>query len=294
MRVVVSGASGYVGKLVSTHLEAKGYEVIPISRKHYKWHIHDFKEILRGADVFIHLAGAPIFKRWTKKYKKQLYKSRIGTTEQIVSAFKLLKDRPKTFISVSAVGIYNTNDAQHSEKSTDLGSDFLATLVKDWEQALAKVDELVDVRHTVFRLGVVLGKKSKAYNKMATPIKMGIGGRVAKGTQGFSVVHEQDLIAAFDHAISEPIMKGTYNLSMPVKINNKDFTKKLAKALKRPSFMIIPGFMLRLLYGQSSVILTKGQHAYPEALLKSGFKFKFDTVDKLIAKLTEKKKASKQ
>jgi uncharacterized protein len=294
MKVVISGASGYIGKLASTHFEQQGYEIVPIGRIHFQWNIHDFKELLRGADIFIHLAGAPILKRWTGSYKKVLYSSRTEPTRKIVAAFRLLKERPKIFISASAVGIYNTSETIHTESSTLFGDDFLSDLVKHWEAELSKIDELVDVRHSVFRLGVVLGRKSKVYKQLLLPLKLGIGGRVAKGTQGFPMIHEADLLNAFDFVVNNPKVEGIFNLSIPKNTDNKTFTKKLAKALKRPSFMIIPGFLLNILYGGASVIMVKGPHVQSERLQQFGFAFNFDSADKIIKVLTNKKRKKQE
>ena len=287
MKIVLSGAHGFIGKILVSHFEKLDYDVVFISRKHYKLNIHDFKEIFREADVFINLAGTPILHRWSSSYKSRLYKSRIETTDKIITAFKLLKDRPRLYIAASAIGIYSADGTNHTEDSVNLADDYLANLVKAWENSNMKAAELVNVRLVIMRLGMVLGKTGGAYKKMLRPFKFGIGGRIGKGKMWVSFIHIKDLVAAIDFFMQNGETQGIYNLCAPNPVSNKEFTKKLGKALKRPSFMIIPEFILKLRYGQAANVVINSPKAVSGRLALSNFKFQFPTIEEALTDLTK-------
>jgi uncharacterized protein len=288
MRIVISGVSGFLGRALAEHFNAQGHHVISLSRKHFKWNIHDFKELFREADVLIHLSGAPIFKRWTYWYKKELYRSRIETTQKIISALKLIKERPNIIVAASAVGIYNY-EGEHTESSNDFGPGFISKLVIEWENALNQANELVGVRLIIARLGVVLSQTAPAYKKMLGPVKYWLGGRISTGKQGFSFIHLEDLIRAVDFMIANPSVRGNYNLCAPMPSTNKEFTALLAKAHRRTSFMVIPRFLLRMLYGRRADMLIYGQKVIPERLTLAGFQFLYPDAASVIHSLHLKK-----
>ncbi|MEA3445537.1 MAG: TIGR01777 family oxidoreductase, partial [Bacteroidota bacterium] len=255
MRIVIVGASGLIGSELKAMFASLGHEVVPVDRKYFKLNIHDFKELFRDADVLINLAGAPIIKRWTSAYKKKLYKSRIDTTDKIFTAFKLLKHRPSLYLAASAIGIYNNNDEYHTEQSEQFANDFAGKLVQDWEMSSLQFSGLHNVRTIIMRLGVVLSNNGGAFPKMVRPYKIGLGGRIGNGRQAFSFIHIDDLKKAILLFIENKTMSGVFNLTAPETINNKEFSKALGKALKRPSFFIVPKFILRLFLGKASGII---------------------------------------
>ncbi len=286
MKIVLSGAHGFIGRVLSSHFEKLDYDVVFISRKYYKLNIHDFKEIFREADVFINLAGAPILHRWTSSHKAKLYKSRIETTDKILTAFKLLKDRPRLYIASSAIGIYAAGDTNHTEDNNILADNYLANLVKTWENANMKAADLVNVRLIIMRMGIVLGKSGGAYKKMLRPFKIGLGGRIGKGRMWFSFIHIKDLVAAIDLFMQNGETQGIYNLCAPNPVTNKEFTKKLSKALNRPGFMIVPEFVLRLRYGKAADVVINTAKVTSDRLSTAGFKFQFPTIDESLKDLT--------
>ena len=270
--------------------ETNGHDVVPLGKKHFKLGIHDFKELFREADVLINLAGAPILKRWSSLYKKKLRSSRIDTAEKIHTAFKLLKDRPRLYIAASAVGIYSSNNQQHTETSNQYDSGFLGKLVTDWEQANLHFAELHNVRVVIMRFGIILSNQGGAFPQMSRPFKWGVGGRIGKGKQAFSFLHISDLLKVVDFFISTPKAEGIYNLSSPNPVTNRAFSKALGKALKRPSFMIVPSFVLRLIYGEASQIILRAPWAVPQKLQQEGFVFDYPSIEQALVELTTKKK----
>ena len=289
MKVVISGASGYLGRNIQQYLEACGMETSVIPRKSYKWHIHDFKDLLFEADVLIHLTGSPIIKRWNQKNKVMLYKSRIDTTRKIYDAFTLIKERPRLVISVSAAGIYKADNGLYSEESIEYGDNFAASLVQDWEKELNRFNDLKNLRNIIFRLPVVLGKEAPAWKKLKFPFQIGLGGRLGNGAQAFPFLHIDDLLSAIRFAIEHPLSGGTFNLATPVQESNLSFAKKLGKEMKKPSFFIVPGFLLRLRFGQAADLLLKGAHINSQKIINQGFNFKFSDTKKAIANLLDKK-----
>ena len=289
MRIVISGASGFIGKSLCEHFISQGHDIIKIQRSHYKLNIHIFKELFRETDVLINLSGEPVVKRWTRRGKRRIYSSRIDTTKKIITAFTLLKYRPRLFISASATGIYNFNETKHTETSTDFASNNIAELVKAWEDAIAGVNNLVDVRLIIMRLGVVIGKKSSAFQKMKNPYYWGLGGRIGNGRQYFPIIHIEDVINAVDFFIENKTTSGIYNLSIPEPVTNRDFSKTMGKILHSPSFMIIPEFMLKIIYGKGANALIKGAHVLPKRLLSEGYTFLFPDAEKVITQALKKK-----
>ncbi|MCX6256748.1 MAG: TIGR01777 family oxidoreductase [Bacteroidia bacterium] len=287
MLIAVCGSSGFIGKELCVHLINLGHEIVPVRKKDFQLPIHDFKEILRETDIFINLAGAPVGKRWTNTYKKQLYHSRIDPVDKVLTAMRLLKDRPRIFISASAIGIYNCTDI-HTEESPDFGDNFLSELVINWEKEVLKARELVNVRVIIFRLSVVLGRNGGAFPKMALPFRFGIGGRIGNGRQHFSFVHIEDVIRAIDFVIEHPETEGIYNLAAPETVTNRIFTKTLAGIMHRPGFFVVPSFLLKLRYGKASSILLQGQHVIPKRLTEAGFGFKYQNIETTLHSLVDK------
>jgi uncharacterized protein (TIGR01777 family) len=278
MLVAVSGSNGFIGKELCAHLINSGHEIIPVRKRDLQLPIHDFKEMLRDADIFISLAGAPILKRWTQGYKRKLKSSRIGPVNKVITALRLLKDRPRLLISTSAIGIYD-NIHEHTEDSSFYAGNFLTELVSDWESEVMKAGELVNLRIVIFRLAVVLGRKGGAFPSLLRPFKFGLGGKIGNGKQNFSFVHIDDVIRAVMFVIHNPGQQGVFNLVAPEVITNRVFAKKLGKVLHRPSFMTVPSFFLKLIYGEAAIILLGGPDVKPKRLIDAGFEFKYENIE---------------
>ena len=279
MRIAISGSTGFIGKRLSKSFIENNWEVLPITRQDISLSAKELSRKIENVDIIINLAGAPIAARWTDEYKKTIVSSRIFTTQKIVSAINLLKDKPKLFISTSAIGIYNNVDI-HTENSLKFENDFLSNLCQDWEMEANKAE----ITTVILRFSVVLDNNEGALPKMLLPFKLGVGGKIGNGTQHFSWISIDDLISAFFFIINKENITGVFNLAAPEPTNNIELTKEIAKALKRPSFFTVPLFALKLLYGEGANIIANGQAVLPEKLLQNGFVFKYPTLKSFFTK----------
>jgi len=282
MKIAIAGASGFVGSSLSNTFEKKGFEVIKLKRDEIQ-DVITLSHILNGCDVIINLSGANIINRWSDEYKNLLYSSRLGTTKHLIKAISQTTLKPKLFISTSAVGIY-TNKKVHTEEEFEYGDDFLAQLCKEWENEANKAKES-NVRTVIFRFGIVLGSNGGALKKMLLPFKLGLGGTIGDGSQAFSFIHIEDLINAYLYTIENESIEGTYNMTAPTPTTNKGLTQALGETLKRPTILPVPEFVLKLIFSEGAKVLTDGQSATPDKLLKAGFTFKYTTIEEVVNNL---------
>lgn len=285
MKIAISGANGYIAKNLIEKLKMSGHQIVPIGRDKL-YNIEELAVILSDTEIVINLAGAPILQRWTKKNKNEIIKSRIDTTQNIVTAINGLHEnkKPQIFITASAIGIYSTNTIIHSELSTSFANDFIGEVVKNWENASLSLSQ--NVRRVVFRIGLVLGKDAQTIQKLLPVFKMGIGGKIGSGEQPFPFIHISDLVNAIFWAIQNEKARGIYNLSAPENIDNKTFTRVLAQLLKRPAVFTVPVFGLKLLYGEAASLLLQSPQVTPQRLLDEGFEFHFPEIKSCLAEIT--------
>lgn len=278
MKIKMTGASGYLGKIITGELQKKGHRVSAINRKLLYEPPENLAKKLEGTDVLINLAGAPVLQRWTKKNKQEIYNSRVITSQNLVKAIQILfpEQRPNKLISASAIGIYASGKT-HSEDSKEYDTGFLGEVVKDWEAVWSGLPN--EILSTVFRIAVVLGKESAVIQKLLVPFRMGIGGKIGNGKQPFPFVHETDVARAFVWAVENKNTTGTFNLAAPEQITNARFTHILSKKLKRPAFIPIPKLGLQLLYGRAAVMLTESPAVIPHHLMEAGFSFTFEKIE---------------
>lgn len=272
MHIVISGANGFIGSVLTQSLVNSGHTVASLKRIHSHTPDNEILDQVQGADVIINLAGAPILGRWTEKYKKQIVESRVVTTSALVRAVALLDKKPQLFISASAVGIYDT-EGENNEYNLRFANNFLASVCKSWEEAATPVAQ--HCRLAVFRIGVVLAARNGALKRMLPIFRLGLGGTISGGKQGFPWIHIDDVIKAVQHAMNYTKVSGMYNLVAPDMVNNKEFTMGLAKILRRPAIFPIPAIVLRLLFGEAHITLTTGQFVKPTRLIESGFEFNY-------------------
>ena len=240
MKIALSGTSGYIGGNLIHELKKSGHEIIPINRPALS-DISVLTILLSGTDAVIHLAGAPILCRWTKENKQNILKSRTESTRNITLAINNLspETRPLTYISASAIGIYSPNEV-HTEKSTSFTNDFVGEVVKQWENSSAELSS--SVRKVIFRIGLVLGKEAKTIQNLLPIFKMGLGGKIGTGKQPFPFVHIHDVVNAINWSLQNKQAQGIYNLVAPENIDNKTFTRVLAKSVKRPAIFTVPWY----------------------------------------------------
>lgn len=273
IKIAICGKSGLVGSKLEEMFTSKHIDVIGIKiRENTK--IEDISKEINKCDVLINLSGATILARWTDAYKKRLYNSRIDTTRKLVDAIALCNEKPKLFISASAVGIYDS-EAKHDDYSTEYANDYLAHICKDWE-AEARRAEDYGVRSVQTRFGVIYAKEGGAMQKMLPPFKMGVGGKLGEGHQIVSWIHIDDLVRAFEFIIKTPELKGPINFTTKHTLSNIEQTRILGEVLHRPTFFSVPEFAIKLLFGEGSSVMLDSKDVYPRKLLESGFEFKFD------------------
>tara|TARA_R110002110_G_scaffold119309_2_gene293733 strand:- start:17602 stop:18483 length:882 start_codon:yes stop_codon:yes gene_type:complete len=285
MNILITGGTGFIGSALTKALVNRGDSVCILSRNKSKvmQGIESFENISEinkntDLDAIINLAGAPIDKRWTQSYKKKLLGSRITTTQNIITLIKKLKNKPKILISASAIGYYGNQGDVIIDEDAEPNDEFTHKLCQQWESEARKA-ELEGVNVCITRLGVVLGKDNGALKKMLPAFKMAIGGRLGSGQQYFSWVHIDDVISAFLFLL-ENNKNSTYNLSAPNPVTNSTFTKSLGKQLNRPTILPMPGFIIRILFGEmGQKLLLNGQRVIPQKLQDEGFNFKYPVIE---------------
>ncbi len=269
--IAISGSTGFVASYLIPLLKEKGYGIIPLKREDFK-DLTALKDKLKSADIVVNLAGAPIVKRWNENYKKELYSSRVDLTKKIVQAIEDLDKKLDCFVSASAVGVY-PDFKPCGEDCSDLRKDFLGKLCVDWENAAFSLKD--KTRIIALRIGVVIGKNGGIIKKVSLPFKLGLGGRIASGKQGFSWIHIEDLCRIILFAIENEKIEGVVNAVSPIPVDNNEFTKTIARVLKRPAIFPVPSFVLKLLFREGAVVLIEGQRAVPKKLKDFNFEFNY-------------------
>ncbi|TVR40846.1 MAG: TIGR01777 family protein [Bacteroidia bacterium] len=275
MKIAISGTTGFLGSKVANMFSLQGHEVFPLNRADFSEESDLLASKLDGAEVIIHLAGAPVIKRWTNQHRRDIWESRILTTRKLVDAMGRMEDSPRLFICASAVGIYS-DEGRHDEDSTFLSDGFLGRVCRDWEAEAAKAPE--SCRTVMMRLGIILGKDGGALKQMLPPFRLGLGGRIGTGRQSMSWVHIEDVLGILQFLVGGNSLEGPVNVVSPEVVSNRTFTKVLAKTLGRPAIVPVPGFALRLVFGGGASTLTGGQHAIPARLMESGYVFRFPVI----------------
>ena len=297
MKVAVTGATGVIGRAVVRALTARGDEVVALSRDAVKasgslgvpaveW--ADPKGSPAPAEAFaevngvIHLLGEPVAQRWSEDAKKEIRESRVLGTRNLIAGMRSAGPRLSVLVAQSASGYYGPRGDEVVDESTEPGSDFLAGVVVDWEDEVSKGASELGLRAPRCRTGVVLTAEGGALAQMLTPFKLGVGGPVAGGKQYLPWIHIDDVVGALRFALDSPDADGALNVAAPTPVTNRDFSKALGRALHRPAFMPVPGFALKLLYGEMSTIVTTGVRAQPRRLLELGYRFKHPDVEEAL------------
>jgi uncharacterized protein (TIGR01777 family) len=225
-------------------------------------------------DSVIHLAGEPVAQRWTADVKQRILESRIAGTRNLVSGIASMSRPPESLITASAVGYYGSRSDEVLTESSPPGKSWLANVCVAWE-AEAEAVASRGVRVAAIRTGLALDPSGGALREMLPPFRIGVGGRLGSGRQWMPWIHLADLIALFEFAVGNPQAHGALNGAAPYPVTNAEFTHELGRATHRPSVMVVPPFMLKLLYGEMSEILLASQRVIPEAVEKAGFLFRY-------------------
>lgn len=294
-KILLSGATGLVGKKLSRKLYERGYQVEILVRDkkektNFKSYLWDYKNgfiedgALDNTYIFIHLAGATISKRWTDSYKEEIYSSRIDSAQFIYDEMLKGHIHPEAFISASASGYYGQVTSEHIFTESDHpGSDFLAKVCEDWENKAYQFKNLGS-RVVCVRTSTVLSSNGGALETLRKPIDFGFGAALGTGKQYFPWIHEDDLVNIYLKAVEDATMEGSYNAAAPEQVTNEVFTKNLAKQLDHKIFLPnIPKLIIKAVLGDMSVLALEGSRLSCEKIEKAGFNFSFKTLDATLA-----------
>lgn len=282
MKIVVSGASGLIGTPLVQQLTNHGHEVVRLVRRSARTGESQWDpksgaidaSVIDGADAVIHLAGAGIGdKRWTAAYKREVLESRTLSTALLARTIAAASSKPKVFLSGSAIGFYGARGDEQLTESGSAGSGFLADVCKEWEAAAIPARD-AGVRTVFLRTGIVLSPRGGALKKLLPLFRLGVGGRFGNGKQWQSWISLTDELNAIEHLLTANV-EGPVNLTAPMPVTNGEFTKVLARVLKRPALLPVPGFGPRILLGGelADALLFTGQRVLPEKLQSSGYQF---------------------
>ncbi len=294
MRVVVPGGSGLIGRALAEELSGSRFETEILSRRPEsvedlpegavarRWDGRSaapLAELIDGASAVVNLIGENIgAARWTDARKKSLCASRIDATRAVVEAIESVERKPAVLLQGSAVGFYGATSQGEVGEDAAPGTDFLGQLCQAWESESAGV-EAMGVRRVLLRTGIVLSRSGGALPRMATPFRLFVGGPIGSGRQCVPWIHIKDEVGGIRFLLENESAAGVFNLTAPDVVSNREFSRALGMALRRPNFLPAPGFALKLILGEMSTLALDGQCAVPTRLLEAGYAFRFSDVD---------------
>lgn len=287
---LVSGSSGLIGRHLTRRLESEGVKVIRLARVGTPnastaiWNQSDgtIDGLIDDVDTLFHLAGAGVAdKRWSESYKREILKSRTEGTHQVVSALSKASNTNR-FVVGSAIGFYGSNQAEIADEETPQGAGFLAKVVSEWENsALSATGAHGNV--VLARTGIVLAKDGGVLKKQLPLFKAGLGGRIGDGSSYLSWIHIDDEVDALIH-LARSNTFGAVNLVAPNPVTNAEFTKSLARALKKPAFLNVPRFALEAVLGREMATETalSSTNVSAQKLLSTGYSFRYAKLDQAL------------
>jgi uncharacterized protein (TIGR01777 family) len=289
MKILISGSHGLVGTALIKSLTAKGHEVFrlvrysPTSAAEIEWSPDRYSIALsriEGFDAVVNLAGESIAEgRWSDEKKRRIRESRVKGTKLLGDALANLTNSPQTFICASAIGYYGSRGDEVLTENSSPGKDFLAQVCAEWEAATSLATEK-GIRVVNTRLGVVLDPDGGALAKMLPPFRMGLGGKTGSGKQWMSWIALADVVGGIEFALANDSLRGPVNFVAPVPVTNADFTKTLGKILARPTFLPIPAFGVRLVFGEmGDALLLSSQRVKPARLVEARYAFHYPALD---------------
>lgn len=300
MRVLVTGASGFLGSAVCDALLARGDETVGLTRDPQRsrqgnptvtWHAWNPAaerppaSALEGVDGVVNLVGEPIDQRWTEAAKQRIRDSRGRSTKNLVDAISATESRPKTLVSQSAVGYYGDRGEAVVDESTGPGSTFDAEVCVAWEAA-AREAEKVGVRVVVVRSGLVLDPEHGLLKQLLLPFKLGVGGPLAGGGQYMPWIHVDDEVRLLLWALDTDGASGTYNATAPNPVTNREFSKALGRVLGRPAVIPLPKLALKARFGgELGEVAAGGQRTVPRRAVDAGFKFRHPELEPALSDL---------
>jgi len=286
MNILISGGTGLIGKPLEEKLRQNGHEVRVLTRKtsgkplEYQWDLENKtidEKAFENLNCIIHLAGANISERWTDRYKKELFSSRIDSANLLKEYCQKTNVHLKSFISASGINYYGTftSDRILTENDGIVHHDFLADLCKDWETAADRFADIAE-RIVCLRTAVVLAKDGGAFPLLKKTVDLNIGSAVGSGKQWMNWIHLDDLVDMYVEAVENPEIKGNYNAVADDLPTNEIFMKKLAKTAHKFFLPIsVPTFVLKTAFGEMSSVILEGTRASNQKIKSQGFDFRF-------------------
>lgn len=292
MKVLVSGSSGLIGSALISFLQANQHEVYRLVRGKADLLPHEIAwdpqrgvinpPLLEGLDAVVHLAGENIMGRWTEAKKEKIRASRVNGTRLLSQALCQLKNPPNVFVCASATGYYGDRGTEFLTEQSSKGEGFLADVCEEWEEATRAASEK-GIRTLNLRFGMVLSSKGGALKQLLPIFKWGLGGQVGNGKQYISWIAIDDLVRIIEFVIENEKLAGPVNTISPHPVTNAEFTKTLGHLLHRPTFLSIPAFAIRLIFGElGKETLLCSQYVVPEKLEKAGFQFEYPHLEEAL------------
>lgn len=301
MNYLVTGATGFIGSKLVSALLSGGHRVNYLGRKRSKeldsraafhcWSSGEKPPLnsVPRLDAVVHLAGEPIAQRWTEEAKKRIHDSRIAGTRDLVSGIGELQHKPATLVCASAIGYYGNRGDEILTEQSEPGPGFLADVCVQWEQE-AYAAQALGLRVVCIRIAPVLGRGGGALQKMLTPFRSGLGGKLGSGRQWMSWIHVDDLVHLFMFAAETSAVEGPLNGASPNPVTNAEFTKTLASVLHRPAPWTVPKFALKLGLGEMADALLDSARVLPCATEHAGFRFEYPDLRKALEECVTRKR----
>jgi hypothetical protein len=294
MHCLISGGTGLIGRLFCQQWLARGNTLTVLSRRPAQVHklcgetaegCRDLQDVKTPVDVVINLAGEPIFRRWNARRREEIRRSRLETTEQLVRWSLTQAQRPRYFLSGSAVGYYGDRGGDLLRESSGPGGGFAAQLCRDWEAATVPLQQ-AGICVGIMRTAIVLSTRGGALAEMLPAFRLGLGGPMSSGEHWMSWIHEEDIVGLMLHAVERHLCL-PFNACAPEAVTNNSFARLLGKQLHRPSLLRTPAWMLKLMFGRelAEELLLASQKMEPRTALDSGYSFRFPTLEQALADL---------
>jgi uncharacterized protein (TIGR01777 family) len=294
MNILITGATGFVGRRLCEMLHQAGHTVRALSRDSVaaKQRVPHLKEVFpwnplqelpplqafEGCDAIINLAGESIAGRWTAPKKQLIRDSRVLGTKNLVNALAQLSSRPKVLISASAIGYYGDRGEETLTEDAAPGSDFLAQVCRDWENEALKAESL-GMRVVRLRIGLVLGRGGGTLQALLPLFRVGLGGPLGSGRQWWSWIHRDDLCRLIVQILANENVSGPINATAPQPVRQKEFAQVLGRVLRRPAFLPTPAFALKIALGEFADGILASQRVLPRRAQEMGYRFQFEELE---------------